>query len=121
MSNVLEMLIDDKDFMSAIEERILSVMQDGKIDAMDIPDITLLVIECTSNFKKFNLTLEELPELLNEILTYVFKKYDVVPDDQEEKFLNMINTVVKLVLLQPYVKKGIKKIISKLSCCKKSN
>lgn len=121
MSNVLEILVDDKEFMSKIEERIENISADGKIDAFDIPNITLLVVECTSNFKKFNLTYEEIPEVLNEILNYIFKKYDVVPDDQEEKFLGMIETVVKLVLLQPKIKKGLKKLISKISCCKKSN
>ena len=117
-SKILQTLINDPTFLKSVEEKLNSIMADGKVDATDIPEITLLVVDCVSNLKQFKLTVDELPSVIEEILLYIFDKYDVIPDEQEEKFKNMINVVLKLVLLQPRIKKTIKKIFTKLNCCK---
>nr|QFG74253.1 MAG: hypothetical protein [Megaviridae environmental sample] len=118
MSELLSKIVNDKDFNDSVQDKLNSIMSDGKIDAMDIPDITLLVVECATNLKKFRVTENELPGLLIDILNYIFDKYEIIPDDQEEKFKNMMETVIKLVLLKPRVKKCIRKMLDNLRCTK---
>ena len=79
-SKVLRTLVDDPNFLKSVEKKLDSIMADGKVDATDIPDITLLVVDCVSNLKKFKLTVDELPIVLEEILIYIFDKYEVIPE-----------------------------------------
>ena len=97
-------------------------MQDGKVDTTDIPDIVLLVIECSNNLGSFNLTYNELPEVLEEFINYLLERFDVIPDDQEESFKRMVSMIVKLVMLKPKVKKACLSLANKINIfksCKK--
>ena len=106
LSNVARILVDDPKFIKTVEGNIKYIMKDGKVDAYDIPEIMTIVTECYNNLGRIKVTYEELPEILGEIVDYIFTKYDLVPDEQEEKFKNMINTVIKLIMLQPKIRKG---------------
>ena len=74
---------------------------------------------------KFNLTYNELPEVLIEVVNYIIETYDLIPDEEEEQFKRMIDTAVKLIMLQPKVKKGLVRLWGKIksvltcSCTKK--
>ena len=103
---MLEFLVDDPKFIKTVEGNIKYIMKDGKVDAYDIPEIMTIVTECYNNLGRIKVTYEELPEILGEIVDYIFTKYDLVPDEQEEKFKNMIDTVITLIMLQPKIRKG---------------
>ena len=106
LSNIAKILVNDPNFIKTIEGHLESIMKDGKVDAYDIPKIMAIVTGCYNNLKKNKLTYEELPDVLAEIVDYIFTKYDLVPDEQEEKFKDMINSVTSLIMIQPKVKKG---------------
>ena len=106
LSNIAKILVDDPKFIKTVEGNIKYIMKDGKVDAYDIPEIMAIVTECYNNLGRIKVTYEELPEVLKEIVDYIFTKYDIVPDDQEEKFKNMIDTVITLIMLQPKIRKG---------------
>ena len=119
VSTFLQALIEDKELLDNIESSLQDIMKDGKVTTNDIPDIFNIVIECTENLGKFNLTYNELPEVLDELINYILNHYNLIPEDEEESFQKMINTAIKLVMLQPKIKKGCLKLWSKLNCCKK--
>ena len=106
LSNVARILVDDPKFIKTVEGNIKFIMKDGKVDAYDIPEIMTIVTECYNNLGRIKVTYEELPEILGEIVDYIFTKYDLVPDEEEEKFKNMIDTVITLIMLQPKIRKG---------------
>ena len=106
LSNIARILVDDPKFIKTIEGNIKYIMKDGKVDAYDIPEIMTIVTECYNNLGRIKVTYEELPEILREIVDYIFTKYDLVPDEQEEKFKKMIDTVITLIMLQPKIRKG---------------
>lgn len=110
LSNVAKILIKNPKFIKTVEGNIKFIMKDGKVDIHDIPEIISIVTESYNNISKIKLTYEQLPEILSEIIDFIFTKYDVIPDDQEEKFKKMIDMVIKLVMLQPKVKKGCMKV-----------
>jgi len=117
LSNIAKILVDDPKFLKTIECNIKFIMKDGKVDAYDIPEIMTIVTECYNNLGKIKVTYEELPNVLGEIVDYIFVKYEIVPEDQEEKFKKMIDTVITLIMLQPKIKKGCIKVKNCL-CCK---
>ena len=106
LSNIAKILIDDDKFIKTIEGNIKYIMKDGKVDAYDIPEIMTIVTECYNNLGSIKVSYEELPDILREIIDYIFTKYDLVPDEHEEKFKKMIDTVITLIMLQPKIRKG---------------
>lgn len=122
VSAFVNALIDDEKFLNLIKENIDNITEDGKITVGDIPEILTIVTECYNNMSKFKLTYEELPDVLIELTNYIIEHFELIPDDEEEEFKKMIDTAVKLVMLQPKIKKGCLKLWSKIknmSCCKK--
>jgi hypothetical protein len=75
MSEVLhsaaQKIVDDPIFLKIVEAKLKSIMVDGKIDKKDIPDIVIMVIYCTNNLKKFNLSYNQLGEVLEETIIYL--------------------------------------------------
>jgi hypothetical protein len=110
LSNIAKILIKDTNFIKTVEGNIKFIMKDGKVDIHDIPEIISIVTESYNNIGTIKLTYEQLPEILSEVIDFIFTKYDVIPNDQEEKFKKMIDMVIKLVMLKPKVKKGCLKV-----------
>lgn len=119
ISEIAQVLIKDKDFNEMLERQIKEIMKDGKVNAYDIPEIIMIITECYNNVGRVKLTYEQLPDILNDIVTYIFNKFNLMPDEEEEQFRKMINMAIRLVMLKPVVKKYCLKIASKLNCCKK--
>ncbi len=110
LSNIAKILVEDDKFLKTVEGNIKFIMKDGKVDAYDIPEIMSIVTECYNNLGRIKVSYEVLPDILREIVDFIFEKYQIVPDEQEEKFKNMIDTVIKLIMLQPKIKKGCLKM-----------
>ena len=100
LSNIAQILVDNPKFFKTIEGNIIYIMADGKVDANDIPEIMTIVTECYNNLGNIKVTYEELPELFKEIVDYIFEKYDLIPDEQEEQFKKLIDNAITLIMLQ---------------------
>jgi hypothetical protein len=124
MSDILhsaaQKIVDDPVFLKIVEAKLKSVMSDGKIDKKDIPDIIILVVYCTNNLKKFNLSYNELGEVLEETVTYLLNHFEVIPEECKEDFKVMTKSMVELVMMQPKVKSCFFSIVNCI-LCKKSN
>ena len=114
-------ILHDERLKSSVAQKIDSIMSDGKIDTGDIPDILSIVVECTDNLGKFNLSYSELLEVLEEVIMYILEHHKLIPDDKKEEFRKMIHGSIKLVLLQPKIKScmlaGWSKFKSIFCCC----
>ena len=121
VSTFVKALTDDIKFIKSIEDNLKEIVKDGKVTSGDIPEIIAIVTECYNNMHKFELTYEELPEVLIEIANWLIDTYDLIPDNEEEQFKKMIETAVKLIMLQPKIRKGCVKLWGKLkskfNCC----
>ena len=117
-------ILHDEHLKLTITNGIQSIMKDGKIDSSDIPDIMLILMECTNNLEKFNLTYNQLVEVLEEVIIYILEEQNVIPTDKKEDIYKMIRSTIKLVLLQPKLKSCLTGVWTKfknLLCCGKSN
>jgi hypothetical protein len=123
MSEVLhsaaQKIVDDPVFLKIVEAKLKSIMSDGKIDKKDIPDIMVLIVYCTNNLKKFNLTYDELGEVLEETLMYLLDHFNVIPDESKEDFRIMTKNMVQLIMLQPTVKSCFSSVWNFITCKKK--
>ena len=118
LHSAAQKLIDDPTFLKIVETKIKSIMNDGKIDKKDIPEIVVLIVYCTNNLKKFNLSANELGEVLEDTIMYLLLHYNVIPDDKKEEFKAMTNSMISLVMMQPRVKSCFNSIINFILCRK---
>lgn len=118
VSTFVQALVDDPKFIKEIENNIKNIMEDGKVNMADIPEIIEMATNCYNNISKVHLTYDELPEILTEIINYILDTYELVPDEEEEQFRKIVDMGVKLIMLKPAVKKGCLKVWNKLSCKK---
>ena len=100
---VTNMLIDDKDFMTTIETKLKEVMKDGKINKNDIPHIMVIIVKCTNSLKTFNLTYNELFEILEEVVLFILNHFNVISESDLNEIKPMIHSCVELIMLQPNV------------------
>ena len=122
MSEVLhsaaQKIVDDPIFLKIVEAKLKSIMSDGKIDKKDIPDIIVMVVYCTNSLKKFNLSYNELGEVLEETIMYLLNHFDVIPEENKEEFTIMTKSMVELVMMQPRVKNCLTSIWNCILCKK---
>jgi len=115
-------LIDDTTFLKIVESKLKSIMMDGKIDKKDIPEIIILVVYCTNNLKKFNLSYDELGTVLEDTVMYLLNHFNVIPEDKKEEFKIMTKSMIDLVMMQPKVVSCFsalrKNIWNFITCCK---
>ena len=120
LNSITQKLIDDKEFMNIVEKKIKEIMKDGKITTQDIPNITLIVIHATNNLKSFNLTYNELSEVLQDTIVFLLEHFKVLPEDGKADILAMIKSCVELTMMQPKVKNCLVNVWNKLiSLCRK--
>jgi hypothetical protein len=117
-------VLHDEKLKTSVTQKIESIMQDGKVDTSDIPDILSIVVECTDNLGALHLSYTELIEVLEEIIMYILEQHKVIPDDKKQEFTKMIHGSIKLVLLQPKIKSCILSgwtRLKSLFCCSSSS
>ena len=121
LNSAAQKIVEDPVFLKIVEAKLKSVMSDGKIDKKDIPDIIVLVVYCTNNLKKFNLSYNELGEVLEDTIMYLLNHFDVIPEDSRDEFKAMTNSMVQLVMMQPKVKSWCTSILNCILCKNISN
>ena len=113
VKNSVDILVKDSTFNKKLDEYLDKILEDGKINSMDIPDLLLLCMECYENMNKFKLSYEDLGEFINQVMIYIFNHKEIVPEEQKEKMFGMVNTLVKLILMKPKVKNCLSKYLCK--------
>lgn len=112
-------LVEDTEFLNNMEMKIKSIMHDGKIDSRDIPMITLLIAQCTNNLSKFNLSYEDLTEVLQETILYLLNHFHVIDDSNKNEYETIVHTTVELVMMKPKVKSCLYSCYNKIAFWKK--
>ena len=112
LAKVFNIIVDDKFFIQRVKQGIDSIMKDGKIDQYDIPEILLLITDLIVTSEQKKVTQEELENSINCLYQYIMNHYKLFPEDetQRESFKKLFEVSVKLIMVQPKVKKGCKSI-----------
>ena len=113
---LLDRLMLNDEFNKPFQKSLENIMKDGKIDQYDIPEIIFIVTSLINNTPSITLTAENLSELVKKLFEFIAREYKLVPDEsQRESFNRLIESSIKLVMLQPKIKDAVNK------CCNRFN
>ena len=114
MEEIFNIIIQDKKFLDNVKSSVNNIMMNGKVDISDIPEIILLITTTINTFDNLNINENMLPELIKKI-------FDFIIPDKNPDFDKIINSAIKLVMIQPIIQKEVKKCCSFFSCFRKKN
>jgi hypothetical protein len=119
-SYLFDKLLTDETTSKMLKEAVEKIMRDGKIDMYDIPEILLIITTIIANNVTVKLTAEDLSDLIKQIYKFIEKQYNLIPDEtQKESFNRLIDSCIKLILVQPKVNKAVGYCLGKINtCCK---
>ena len=113
----LDILIKDPNFIKNLETSVKNILQDGKIDQFDIPEFIFIITDAYNSMHKIRLNYDDLPVLIKLIYNYMVDKLDLIPVEQRTDFERLVDSALKLVMIQPAVARGVKLCFGKLFKC----
>jgi hypothetical protein len=100
LREIFEKIVNNKEFIERTENYVKEIMRDGKVDYHDIPEIVFLIVDTIVTLYDLEISEEDLKVLLKMILFHVFEKYGLIKNSNRFIFQKMIDTAVKLVVVQ---------------------
>jgi hypothetical protein len=116
---LFKVITTDSKFLSRVKESVDRIMKDGKVDQYDIPEIVFVISETVNSLPSFQVTSDLLPVLIKMLYNFIVDTYKLVPEDKKAEFERMVDSSLRLLMLQPKVKEGLNRCIgffSSLSC-----
>ena len=116
IEEVYNRIINDVDVINKIKVSIDAMMKDGKIDRYDVPEI-VYVIAITVNtidVKRFALSNDDIQKLIKLLYNFVVKKYDLIPEDRQTEYESLLDTSLRLVMLQQKIIEPVNKCFSSI-------
>ena len=104
VQEVFNILSVDPKFVAKLELSVKNIMKDGKIDQYDIPEFVFIITDTYNEMSKFRLTYDELPQLIKMIYTFMVQKLNLIPEDKRPEFECLVNSALRLVMMQPIIR-----------------
>ena len=98
-------LMEKAEFKIKLETHLNKIMEDGKITLKDLPDLVFFLVECYNNLSNIKLYKNDIPDFLRELVKKIIQDSHIIPDNQKEEFLKLLEMAINLVMIQPKVKK----------------
>jgi len=105
-------------FVADVTALIDSILKDGKITPSDIPQILIVISEIIHNIDSIHLSADLVPVLIKMLLNEVVVKKNLVPENMKGDFDRMVDSSIKLLMMQPIVKDKLASCFAFLSCKK---
>lgn len=115
IETTINSLIEQQVFKDKLQVHLDNIMKDKQITQSDLPDLVLFLVECYNSISNLKLSYNEIPVFLRRLLKKVIRMYKIIPENQQENLLNLAETAIKLVMIQPKIKKFC---LEKFLCCK---
>jgi hypothetical protein len=108
----------DSGFLARVKISVDKIMHDGKVDQYDIPEIVFVISDTVNSLPSFQLTSDVLPVLIKMLYNFIVDTYNLVPADKKADFERMVDSSLRLLMLQPKIKEGLNRCFAFLSCKK---
>lgn len=118
---LFKVITTDSGFLTRVKESVDKIMHDGKVDQYDIPEIVFVISDAVNSLPTFQVTKEVVPVLIKMLYNFIVDKYNLVPEDKKADFERMVDSSLRLLMMQPKIKEGLNRcfaFFSSLSCCK---
>ena len=116
MEEIFLTITNDKANIDKIKKSVDSILKDGKIDQYDIPDIVFLVTDLLNSLTTLHVTPEEVPVLIKKVCAFVLDTYGGIPAEKKPEFERLLDSSLRLVMLQPKVKEAVTSCLGFLKC-----
>jgi hypothetical protein len=116
MEEIFLMITTDKTNVSKIKGSVESILKDGVINQYDIPDIVFLVTDLMNSLTTLRVSPEEVPVLIKKICAFVLDTYGGIPEEKKPEFERLLDSSLRLVMLQPKVKEAVSSCLGFLKC-----
>ncbi len=118
VQEVFNLLSADPKFVAKLEASVKNIMKDGKIDQYDVPELVFIITDSYNEMSRFRLTYDELPQLIKMIYNFMVEKLNLIPEDKRSEFDRLVDSALRLVMMQPVVKQAVTSCFSKIfPCC----
>ena len=114
VDKIVAELTNDPKFLSRVEESVKKMLQDGKLDSSDVPELVFLIMDTYNTVGNVRVSKELLEEFVKQVFKFIVEKYKLLPQDKMAEYESMIVSSVKLVLLTPSVDSVLKSFGEKL-------
>ena len=103
-NDMVKLILDDPIFIDKIETSVKSIIKDNKVEQTDIPEFVFLIMEAYNSLSKAILTKKEIPEFISYVYNYLVDKYNLIPNEEKNKYENLVVSSIKLVLMTHQLK-----------------
>lgn len=119
---LFDKLMLDPEFTKRLQVSINNIMKDGKIDQYDIPDMIFIITDIlnqpTSMKIAGELSADDIGDLVKTLYRFIVKKYNIIPDEtQADNFNRLMESSIRLLMLQPKIKKACNFFLHKFKLC----
>jgi hypothetical protein len=116
MEDIFLTITNDKENINKIKKSVDSILKDGTVDQYDIPDIVFLVTDLLNSLSTLRVTPEDVPVLIKKICGFVLNTYGGIPEDKKPEFERLLDSSLRLVMLQPKVNEAVTSCLGFLKC-----
>lgn len=118
VQDVFNLLSADPKFITRLESSINNIMKDGKIDQNDVPELIFIITDAYNEMSRFRLTYDDLPKLIKMVYSFMVEKLNLIPEDKRPDFERLVDSALRLVMIQPIVNKAVTSCFAKIfPCC----
>jgi hypothetical protein len=117
IKDVFELLSSNSDFVKKIEVAVHEITKDGKIDSSDIPEFIFIITESYNTYTTIKITQNDLPIFIKMVVNEIIKRKNLISLDKKQEFDKLVDSALKLVMMQPRVQETIESCFKCLPCC----
>jgi hypothetical protein len=114
---LFKVITTDSDFLKRVKDSIDKIMKDGKVDQYDVPEIVFVISETINSRPSFKIQKELLPALIKMLYNFIVDTYKLVPEDKKAEIERLVDSSLRLLMLQHMVTEGLTRCFSFLPCC----
>jgi len=104
---LFKVITTDSGFLTRVKEAVDRIMKDGKVDQYDIPEIVFIISDTVNSLPSFQVTSEVLPVLIKMLYNFIVDTYKLVPDDKKAEIERLVDSSLRLLMMQPKVKEEL--------------
>lgn len=117
VQDVFNILSTDPKFISRLETSINNIMKDGKVDQYDVPEIVFIITDAYNQMSSLRLSSDDLPKLFKMIYSFIIEKLNLIPEDKKAEFERLVDSALKLVMMQPIINQAVTSCFAKIFPC----
>ena len=116
IKEVFAILSSNNDFIKKIDTSIESITKDGKLDSSDIPEFVFIITESYNMCNTLKINQNDLPVFIKMVINDIIKKKNLINENSKQEVDKLIDSALKLVMIQPRIQQSIESCFKCLEC-----